>query len=395
MTQVFNFDKIERVDIQKGRWVRLKSGIYQGDLAQVVAIEDPISRIFVKIIPRLNEFNNYEYEKITKKNQGQNQNQGNNNNTISINSFMQKKTTQNNPNPSSPSPRPKQRLFNPANFNYSDLKKITHPILRDQVTIWNKMNFLDGFLIKSVRIKSLILEDIDPKLEELRIFNYNKYRKGNENDDNNDNDIGMNDLLNTIQESELTKKRFFKQGDKVRIIVGSLNGITGKVITHTQKLVSIIPDIEDYDEIIELPEDYVVKLFLPGDLVKVYKGPNTGKYGLVTKSEDELCYVYSDSLNVEFKVSCRDLILSSQHFDESVTNSYFQIGDLVKINGNNMVCYILSVHLHHLKVIDTRNEIKNVNMKDITKITQKYNFFIYFQLKLFLYIIYIFYFLRI
>ena len=173
----------------------------------------------------------------------------------------------------------------------------------------------------------------------------------------------------------MTKKRYFKQGDKIRIITGSLGGITGKVISHSQKLVSLIPDIEDYEEVIELPEDYVVKSFLPGDLVKVYKGPNTGKYGLVTKNDEELCYVYSDSLNVEFKVSCRDLILSSQHCDDSVTNSYFQIGDLVKINGNNMVCYILSVHLHHLKVIDTRNEIKQVNMKDITKITQKYVFF--------------------
>ena len=348
MTQVFNFDKIERVDIQKGRWVRIKSGIYEGDLAQVIAVDDPISRIFIKLIPRINELTNFEYEKNRK-----------NSNDQKEKSFMQKKQQTN-------FTKPKQKLFNPANFSRADLKKITHPILRESVMTWNKMNFLDGFLIKSFRVKSLILEDVDPKLEELRIFNYSKYRKGEDEDDN-----GMNDLISTIQETEMTKKRYFKQGDKIRIVTGTLNGICGKVVSHSQKLVSLIPDIEDYEEVIEVPEDYVVKLFLPGDLVKVYKGPNTGKYGLVTKNEDELVYVYSDTLNVEFKVSCRDLILSSQHIDETVTNSYFQIGDLVKINGNNMVCFILSVHLHHLKVIDTRNEIKQVNMKDITKITQK------------------------
>lgn len=341
MTQVFNFDKIERIDIQKGNWARLKSGIYEKDLAQVIYVDDPINRIYIKMIPRINESAYLDEKNNKDKN------------------YLQKKQLNN-------YTRPKQKLFNPSNFNREDLKKITHPVLEEPVIVWNKMNFLDGFLIKSVRIKSLILEDIDPKLEELRIFNYSKYRKNDENEEEN-----MNDLLNTIQESELTKKRLFKQGDKVRIITGSLNGITGKVTSHSQKLVSLIPDIEDYDEVIELPEEYVVKSFLPGDLVKVYKGPNTGKYGLVTRNEDELCYVYSDTLNVEFKVSCRDLILSSQHIDETVTNSYFQIGDLVKINGNNMVCYILSVHMHHLKVIDTRNEIRQINMKDITKITQK------------------------
>ena len=334
MTQVFNYDKIERIDIQPNRWVRIKSGIYEGDLAQVVAVEDPINRIFVKLIPRLPEI--YSREAVDYK-----------------------------PNKKSLI-KPKQKLFIPSNFSPQDIKKSIHPIIRDSVYIWNKMTFHEGFLIKSMRIKSLSLDDIDPKLEELRIFNYSKYKKSDE-----DNDNGLADLISTIQETELTKKKYFKQGDKVRIITGSLKNIPGKVISQNQKLVSLIPEIEGYNEIIELPEEYMVKLFLPGDLVKVFRGQNIGKYGLVTRVEDEIAYIYSDTLNAEFKVSCRDLILSSQHVDESDSNSYYQLGDLVKLNGTNLVCYVLDVYKHYLKVIDTRNEIKNYNLKDFTKITQK------------------------
>lgn len=339
MTQVFNYDKIERIDIKQGKWVRIKSGIYEGDLAQVVAVEDPISKIYVRIIPRINESSIRDSD-----------------NNIKQNFFGGKK----------PLLKPKQRLFNPENFGNADIKNGIHPVTREPVCIFNKMLFHDGFLIKSMRVKSLILEDVDPKLEELRIFNYSKYKKGEDENEN-----GLAEIINTIQETELTKKKYFKQGDKVRIISGSLKNIPGKVVSHYNKLVSLKPEIEGYDEIIEMPEEYLVKLFLPGDLVKVYRGPNSGKFGLVTRVDDEIAFVYSDTLNAEFKVSCRDLILSSQQVDETDVNSYFQLGDLVKINGTNLVCYVLDVFKHYLKLIDTRNEIKNCNLKDLTKITQK------------------------
>jgi len=335
MTQVFNYDKIERVDIKAGKWVRIKSGIFEGDLAQVIHVEDPVSKIYVKLIPRINE--SLLRENDTSK------------------AFGKK-----------PLYKPKQKLFNPNNYPNADIKKTTHPVIREQVYIYNKMAFQDGFLVKSMRAKTLILDDVDPKLDELRIFNYSKYKKGED-----EGESGLADLISTIQETEMNKKKYFKQGDKVRIITGSLKNIPGKVVSHSNKLVSLNPEIDGYNEIIELPEEYLVKLFLPGDLVKVYRGRNSSKYGLVTKVEDEIAFVYSDTLNSEFKVSCRDLILSSQMVDETDNNSYFQLGDLVKVNGNNLVCYVLDVFKHYLKVIDTRNEIKNCNLKDLTKITQK------------------------
>lgn len=344
MTQVFNYDKIDRIDVKPGKWVRVKSGVYEGDLAQVIHVEDPVSKIYVKLIPRLGDASLQQNEAFK-----------------ASNAFGGKK----------PLLKPKQKLFNPENFPNAETKKTTHPVLRDSVYLFNKSAFHDGFLIKSMRAKSLILDDVDPKLDELRIFNYSKLKKGGGGAAEDESENGLADLISSIQETELNRKKFFKQGDKVRIITGSLKNIPGKVVSHCNKLVSLVPEIEGYNEIIELPEEYFVKLFLPGDLVKVYKGPNSGKFGLVTKVEDEIAFVYNDTLNAEFKVSCRDLILSSQMVDETDNNSYFQLGDLVKINGTNLVCYVLDVFKHYLKVIDARNEIKNCNLKDLTKITQK------------------------
>lgn len=43
--------------IQPGQWVRLKRGIYKGDLAQVIRTSDQQTRITVRFIPRL-DFSN-------------------------------------------------------------------------------------------------------------------------------------------------------------------------------------------------------------------------------------------------------------------------------------------------------------------------------------------------
>ena len=55
MAQVFNYDKIQKPNLKVNQWVRIKSGIYEGDLAHVVLIEDPITKIVIKLMPRISE----------------------------------------------------------------------------------------------------------------------------------------------------------------------------------------------------------------------------------------------------------------------------------------------------------------------------------------------------
>jgi transcription elongation factor SPT5 len=326
MTSVFNYDKIQKVNIKPKQWVRMKSGIYEGDLAQVIAVEDPVNKIYIRIIPRLNDSGS-KHKKLD--------------------------TT-----------KPKQRLFNPTIYEQSEIKTSSHPVLRETVYVWNKMSFMDGFLIKSVRVKSLITENIVPKIEELKIFDFNNFKTEEGGD------LDMNGLLSSVVDSELSRKKVFNKGDKVKVIKGGLVNVTGKIISHSNGLVSLIPDINGFNEPIEMPENYLIKLFLPGDLVRVVCGSNYGKFGIIVKIDDDTALIYSESTDSEFKASCHDLVHSNQNVVDTDISNYFQVGDLIKINANNSICYVLEVQKHILKLLDTRGEIKSINTRDVNKLTQ-------------------------
>lgn len=332
MTQVFNYDKLEKIDLKPRQWVRIKFGVYEGDLAQVLHVEDPINKIYVRMIPRISEA----ISKDSKDKKGKD------------------------------SIRPKQKLFNPIYYDQHDIRTNTHPILREAVYVWNKMTFKDGFLVKSVRAKSLEYDNVVPKIDELKIFEQSKYKKDE------DGNVDIDSLIQSIQDTEINKRKSFNKGDKVKVIKGSLIGITGKVTKHADGLVNIIPDIEGVTDILEFPEDQVIKQFLPGDIVRVINGPHIGKCGLIMKIEEDTAIIYSETTDIEVKVSLHDIVLSSQMIYETEQNSYFQLGDLVKINGSNAICYVLDVHKHSLKLLDTRSEIKNVSTRDVTKVTQMY-----------------------
>jgi len=334
MTQVFEYDKIQKVELKNNQWVRIKGGLYQNDLAQVIYIEDQISKIYIKLIPRIIE---------------QNQNVDKNINIGEYNKKIKKNI------------RPKQKLFNPKNFDGVQTRELI-PI--GKIFIWNKQYFQDGFLIKIVKLSSLLIDNIEPKYEEINIFNMGKsIRDDNENSNE---DEGFLDALNNI-----SKRRRFNKGDRVKIIQGDLNGITGKVISHIDKTVSIYPNVVELaNEVLEFPEEYLVKVFMPGELVSVISGSNIGKSGFIVKIEDDndTAVIYSESTQNHYKVSCRDLILSNQLNLERETNSAFKIGDLVQINNTHTICYILDASKYFLKVIDTSNEIKNISIRDVFQI---------------------------
>jgi hypothetical protein len=60
---------------------------------------------------------------------------------------------------------------------------------------------------------------------------------------------------------------------KKLIIQVYLNDIIGKVIYHIDKTVSIYPnDDKLINEVFKFPEEYLVKVFMPGELISVISG---------------------------------------------------------------------------------------------------------------------------
>jgi transcription elongation factor SPT5 len=232
MTAVFNYDKVEKYDIKNNQWVRLKSGVYDGDLAQVVKVEDSINKIYVRTIPRLGDVKIEERKEDSFK---------------KVNKNM----------------IPHQKLFNPT--LYKDAEKKTNFKNFDNVYLWNKLIFdMSGFLIKPVKAKSLVLDGVEPKLEELKIFNTTYVEESNYNDHLKESFDSLN-----IENLNLRKSKFQK-GDKIKVVKSSLMNLTGIVENYSNGIVQIIPtNLDDFNDILEIPEEHVVKNFMPGDNIRV------------------------------------------------------------------------------------------------------------------------------
>ena len=55
------------------------------------------------------------------------------------------------------------------------------------------------------------------------------------------------------------------KGDKIRVIKGDLNGLSGSVVTIENNNVHFKPNIENYDQTLMIDSTYVVKIFEAGD----------------------------------------------------------------------------------------------------------------------------------
>lgn len=335
MTQVLNFDKLEKIDLKIGQWVRLKSGLYENDLAQIIGIEDSASKIWIKMIPRMFEntenMNIGDYSKQVKKNI-----------------------------------KPKQQFFN---YNsHKDCQDKVHPYLKEPMLYWRNKYFKDGFFIKSIRLRSLSHRDIVPKIEELRAFE-------TASNENRENPVSFLDsLYNNIDDMGIVKKNNYLKGEKVKIISGSLQGVTGKIVTHQGATVKLHPDVVGFDGDVEVPENYLTRHFLPGDIILVDKdNRHKGKSGIIVKIENDTATVFNESTMNEFKVSVENLILANKIEKTAVTNSSFKPYDLIAITGltQNQFCLVLDIQPFSLTIMDLKSKVSQISPNQVKKINSK------------------------
>lgn len=250
MTTLFNYDKIHKVNVKLGQFIKIKGGMYDGDLAQVLAVEDPIKRIIVKVIPRF-------------KGEGQ---------------------------------RPKQKLFNPA--HYSDaVSKPASKNVRSEADIeyhWNKQTFVNGLVIKRLTSKAIQTADVVPTIEEMKIF---KAKNSNEPEE-----------LDNFFEDSIKRRKVLRKNDKVRILEGQLANVLGTVESVEGNKVNLIAHVEGLDDILQFDISMVEKKFMPGDKVGVVSGNHKGKTGIIVRFNKNDAIIYSDNLQSEFSVSTSAIV---------------------------------------------------------------------------------------
>ena len=335
--KIFEYDQAPKSKIYKNQLVRIKGGNYDGDLAKVVYIEDPVNKIHVALVPRI--IDNLNGKK-----------------GFNVAPFGNKKSF-----------KPRQKLFDKKLMSTDDYDKIkTESLTYGETIKFKNLRFMDGLLIKTIRRAMLETENVSPKEDELE-------------------KIGCIIDEDGVYTDKITKEKLtvankanikFKKGDFVKIVSeedDEYNGQEGRVIeTETGENIKIEIVFKDMKIPYSIPKNELVLVkhnFKNGDLVYAKFGSNKGRNGRIIQIlENDIVTVYDDITQTKFEAKNSDLIFSEDMELDNEENEMFKIGDLVQIKNSNIVCYIIESTKFVIKVVTITNDIKKLSVREVNKI---------------------------
>jgi transcription elongation factor SPT5 len=251
--------KKQELTVTPGSWVRIRRGKYQGDLAQVMDITENGEEVGLKFIPRIDL---------------------NPKDDMTVDGKKRKKMGI----PVATGVRPPQRFF-----NFEDVIKVYGRKMvskRNQVFVFQNDTYKDGFIEKDYRISALILENVNPTLDEITRFAHGADGADGEN---------PVDLSIIAEASRKAAIAVLQPGDHVEVFEGEQAGVHGIVEAISQDIVTINPVGVDLEgQKVEVPARSVRKRFKAGDHVKVMAGKNADETGLVVSVSDNVVTFISD-----------------------------------------------------------------------------------------------------
>ncbi|KAK0576829.1 hypothetical protein LWI29_023963 [Acer saccharum] len=201
MTDVLSVES-KAIDLSRDTWVRMKIGNYKGDLAKVVDVDNVRQRVTVKLIPRIDLqalANKLEGREVAKKKP-----------------FV---------------PPPRFMNVDEARELHIRVERRRDQMTGDYFENIGGMLFKDGFLYKTVSMKSISTQNIKPTFDELE-----KFRSPGEN--------GENDIASLSTLFANRKKGHFMKGDAVIVIKGDLKNLKGWVEKVDEENVHIRPEMK-------------------------------------------------------------------------------------------------------------------------------------------------------
>eukprot|EP00003_Mantamonas_plastica_P024911 TRINITY_DN4761_c0_g2_i6.p1 TRINITY_DN4761_c0_g2~~TRINITY_DN4761_c0_g2_i6.p1 ORF type:complete len:577 (+),score=226.37 TRINITY_DN4761_c0_g2_i6:363-2093(+) len=276
--------------LEPGDWVRLRRGVYKGDIGRVVTINDVTNRAEVKFVPRLDLT---EIENAAKENR------------------KASKRVKNRV-------RPPQRLFNPEQIRTLGGDPIKGRDMRGNETYeLDGDMFENGFMVKEMAIKTLQTQDVVPTVDELQKFQ----SSGDE--------LDMDGLSST---KDVRKQIRFDVADRVIVVSGELKGLQGTVSAVNGDEVMVVPKHEDLsDEPIAFQVNDLRKHFEVGDHVKITAGDYEGETGMVLQRQEDIIVVWSDSNVQEFKAFAQDAKMAPDTMPGADMLGNYSLHDLVEL----------------------------------------------------------------
>ncbi|KAJ6475205.1 transcription elongation factor SPT5 [Mycena vitilis] len=325
--------KKQDLTVTPGSWVRIKRGTYQGDLAQVVDITETGEYVGVKFIPRidLNPRDDGSLEGPTGK--------------------KRKKTNIAGPGTT----RPPQRLF-----NYEEVVGVwgrKNVVKRNQVYVFQNETYKDGFIEKDLKLSQLMLEDVNPTLDEITQFARGQEGESGET---------VVDLSIIAEASRKAAISVLQPGDHVEVFEGEQSGVHGVVEEINQDVVTITAVGVDFDgQKVDLPARSVRKRFKAGDHVKVMTGQNADETGLVVSVSDNVVTFLSDMSMQEVSVFSKDLREAAEVGSGTNIVGNYELHDLVQLDPQT-VGVIFKTERDSFRVLDQNGQIRLVQPHQIS-----------------------------
>ncbi|KAJ5473267.1 hypothetical protein N7475_002833 [Penicillium sp. IBT 31633x] len=303
-------------ELLPGGWVRIKRGKYQGDLAQIEEVETNGLNVTVRLVPRLDY--------------------GMNEDSLGapLTDAKRKRGALN-------TVRPPQRLFSETEAKKKHAKYLSSTSGLGGKS-WNYLNenYVDGFLIKDMRVQHLSAKNVNPRLEEVTMF----ARGGDDGTAN----LDLASLAETLKNS--TAEDSYQPGDPVEVYRGEQQGLIGRTVSTRGDIVSLqVTEGELAGQTIDAPVRTLRKRFREGDHVKVIGGSRyQNELGMVVQVKDDTVTLLSDMSMQEITIFSKDLRLSAEMAADGQLGIY-DVHDLVQLDAATVACVIKvdRESLHH------------------------------------------------
>ena len=214
MTDVLRVVK-EQAGLKSKQWVRIKRGVFTGDLAQVDYVDVASNQVHLKLLPRI------DYSRMRGALR-----------TVSSDDFKRKNKFK----------RPPCKLFEPEK-----IRSIGGEITNDgdfQVFEGNRYS-RKGFMYKQFVMNAILAEGVKPTLAELERFE--------ETPEGIDIDVGVTDKEEAAHA--------FSNGDMVEVIEGELQNLQGKVIKIEGSKITLMPKHDDLKDLLDFQASELKKYF--------------------------------------------------------------------------------------------------------------------------------------
>ncbi|MFQ6640361.1 hypothetical protein Gotur_016036 [Gossypium turneri] len=324
MTGVLSAES-KAVDLSRDTWVRIKVGTYKGDLAQVVDVDNVRQRVTVKLIPRIDLqvlANKLEGSEVAKKK-----------------AFV---------------PPPHFMNIDKARALHIRVERRRNSITSDYFENIGGMLFKDGFLYKTVSMKSISAQNIKLTLDELE-----KFRSPSNNEEGEI--VGLSTLFAN------RKKTHFMKGDAVIVVKGDLKNLKGWVEKVEEENVHIRLDMKCLPKTLVVNEKELCKNFEPANHVKVVSGTKEGATGMVVKVEQLVLIILSDTTKEDIRVFTDDVVESSEVATDVTKIGDYELHNLVLLDNNSfaVIIRVESEAFQDLKGVPERPEVSLVKLREI------------------------------